>query len=176
MPFAYNIRRSTRARSLGITIYPDSRVIVVVPRRHVGDVEPFVKKHTSWVVKHLARAKNREVIHIKRCDIRALKRRAQHLAHERAAHFARHYRVSFSKITIRAQKSRWGSCSRAGNLSFNYRLAALTREIADYIVVHEICHLRHMHHGSAFWNMVEECVPHQYALRKRLRNITFVFD
>lgn len=66
---------------------------------------------------------------------------------------------SYSKITIRDQKSRWGSCSSLGTLSFNYRLIFAPAGVLDYVVVHELCHLTHMNHSKNFWNMVEKIMP-----------------
>jgi hypothetical protein len=85
------------------------------------------------------------------------------------------YGVSLKKISIRAQKSRWGSCSHGGNLSFNYKIAALPPHIAEYIIVHEVCHLLELNHAARFWGHVERAVPHHKAVRKELRDIVVSF-
>jgi len=71
--------------------------------------------------------------------------------------------------SVRCTKTRWGSCSVSGWLSFNSRLAMLSPDIAEYIVVHELCHLKQMNHGKAFWNEVASALPNCASLRAKLR-------
>ncbi|HEX7525325.1 MAG TPA: M48 family metallopeptidase, partial [Gaiellaceae bacterium] len=73
---------------------------------------------------------------------------------EAAAH-----RVAYSRLTLRDQRSRWGSCSSKGALSFNWRLVLAPHDVLDYVVVHEVCHLVEHHHGPAFWQLVERRRP-----------------
>lgn len=94
---------------------------------------------------------------------------ARAVVHDRVRHFNQHYNLPVGRITIRNQKSRWGSCSKKGNLNFNYKLAFLPAELRDYIIVHEICHVKEFNHGRGFWELVGQTVPEYKALRKRLR-------
>lgn len=108
------------------------------------------------------------------------------LVNSRAAHFSNLYnsifadphhpgheayrgKFSYKKITIRNQSSRWGSCSRKGNMNFNYRIALLPSEFADYIIVHELCHLAEFNHSKKFWDLVEMTVPNWQKLRNELK-------
>ncbi|MGN0400986.1 MAG: M48 family metallopeptidase [Acetatifactor sp.] len=84
----------------------------------------------------------------------------------RVAFFHRLTGGTYTSITIRDQKTRWGSCSSGGTLSFNYRLIFAPPEVLDYVVVHELCHLTHMNHGTAFWNMVGSVMP-DYKIHKQ---------
>ena len=77
---------------------------------------------------------------------------------------------SFRKIIIRGQKTRWGSCSTRKNLSFNYKLMKYREEIIDYVILHEICHLREMNHSKKFWSLVEILCPNFKALKKELKS------
>lgn len=95
----------------------------------------------------------------------ACRARAKKLVLERLAHFAPQYNVTFARVTIKDMSSRWGSCSRRGNLNFNYRLLFLPPELVDYVVVHEVCHLREMNHSRAFWALVAQTIP-DFAVRK----------
>ena len=88
----------------------------------------------------------------------------------RVAHFAPLAGVSWGKITIRTQRSRWGSCSAQGNLSFNALLLLTPPEVLDYVVVHELCHRKEMNHSPRFWAEVEKLVPDWKARRLWLRH------
>ena len=95
------------------------------------------------------------------------------MVHERVRHFMGHYGVRHGmvvgRIAIRNQKSRWGSCSKKGNLNFNYKILFLPPDIVDYIIVHELCHLRQFDHSPKFWALVGETIPNYQQLRARLR-------
>lgn len=88
---------------------------------------------------------------------------------ERAAILADRYGFRINKVSIRNQKTRWGSCSARGNLSFNFNLVQYRKEIIDYVIVHELCHLKEMNHSNKFWNLVEKICPDYKALRRELK-------
>lgn len=121
------------------------------------------------------RMRGKLVIRLKRSDIARLKRAATSNVAVRCQYFAKMYDVEFKRIVIGAQKSRWGSCSSSGTLSFNYKIAALPERLARYIIVHEICHLKEMNHSKKFWGLVELAVPEHREVRKELRNTVIVF-
>lgn len=102
---------------------------------------------------------------------KAQRERARALVHARLEHYNAHYNFTYHKVFIKNQKTRWGSCSSNGNLNFNYRITELTPELADYLVVHELCHLKEFNHGQAFWDLVAEQIPDYLELSKRLRHI-----
>ena len=81
------------------------------------------------------------------------------------------YDFCFNRICIRNQRTRWGSCSSKRNLNFNYRVIHLPYELAKYIVVHELCHLKHMNHSKEFWNLVATIIPAHKEFRKKLRKV-----
>ena len=124
----------------------------------------FAKQKEAWIQKHLELMKRRNESNRASDEasepenkytpeeLENMKRYIKNLINERAASFAAVMGVSFGKITVRSQKTRWGSCSSAGNLNFNCLLALCPSEVIDYVVVHELCHLRHMNHSRAFWN------------------------
>lgn len=89
----------------------------------------------------------------------------------RVEYFAQQHNFTYGRIAIKNQRRCWGSCSAKQNLNFNYRLVFLPPEIIDYVVVHELCHLRHFHHRAEFWAEVEAILPNYQALLLALRAI-----
>jgi predicted metal-dependent hydrolase len=113
-----------------------------------------------------------------RRDYLAHKEAARHIVHERLAYFRRYYAdlghdLSYHRVAVRDQRSRWGSCSKVGNLNFNYRLVRLRPELQDYIIVHELCHIKEFNHAPAFWTLVALAVPQWRQLRAELRTVKF---
>jgi len=83
----------------------------------------------------------------------------------------KHYGFTYNKIAIRDQKSRWGSCSRNKNLNFNYKLLYVSKEEREYVIVHELCHLREMNHSKSFWSLVSEVIPDHKKHRNQLKRM-----
>lgn len=96
---------------------------------------------------------------------------AREIITSRVEYFATKYNFSYGRIAIKDQKRCWGSCSAKQNLNFNYKLLFLPPELLDYIVVHELCHLRHFHHKSTFWEEVEKIIPEYRERILQLRTI-----
>jgi predicted metal-dependent hydrolase len=99
--------------------------------------------------------------------------RTRILVTERVSYWSQVYGISYGRVFIRKQKTRWGSCSRAGNLNFNYRLGFLPPHLVDYIIVHELCHIPQQNHSPAFWALVEQAMPDWKHLRNSLRSYRF---
>ena len=102
------------------------------------------------------------------------RKKAEEIIHDRLEYFNEHYRFRYHRITLRNQKSRWGSCSTQKNLNFNWRLAMAPVEIIDYVVVHELCHLKEMNHSASFWKLVSEACPDYKKSRKWLKENQFM--
>ncbi len=100
------------------------------------------------------------------------KQQARIIVEDRLSYFNQFYGYKWNRITIRNQKTRWGSCSKKGNLNFNYKIALLPPQMADYIIVHELCHLGEFNHSANFWNLVTKTVPNYKIIRKALKNKT----
>ena len=88
--------------------------------------------------------------------------------HARIAHINGFYGFIVGRVSIRNQKSRWGSCSKKGNLNFNYRLALIPPSLADYVIAHELCHLKEFNHGKKFWELIEKTIPDHQLRRHAL--------
>ena len=94
---------------------------------------------------------------------------ARALITERIEHLSSVHGFQYNRVAIRNQKTRWGSCSTKGNLNFNYKIFFLLPEMRDYIIVHELCHLKEFNHSKKFWDLVEEICPNCFEIRKELR-------
>ena len=177
----YTLRHSTRARRLRITVARGGVVVVVVPRgMSVQKAEAFVRAKADWIRRALLRA--REATSLLPYAWPARREYLAHRAEAKAVVLARVTRIaaqyyqrgasrelSYGAVTIRNQKSLWGSCSRKRNLSFNFRIIFLPPAAQDYIVAHELSHLVHFNHSAKFWAMVAEAVPEYKEIRKELR-------
>ena len=106
---------------------------------------------------------------IKKTIQRFYKEKAEEVIHDRLQFFNEHYGFQYNRVTMRNQKSRWGSCSRLKNLNFNWKLIMASIEVIDYVVVHELCHLKEMNHSSRYWSLVAQTIPEYKVIRKWLR-------
>ncbi len=95
-----------------------------------------------------------------------VQRAARVLVHQKLAQFNLSYAFQYHRVAIRNQSTRWGSCSSKGNLNFNYRIIFLPPELQDYLIVHELCHLKELNHGKKFWELVSQTIP-DYERRKK---------
>ena len=163
-----------KTKSLRLSIRSDGRVSVSAPRglsRRL--VDRFIVERADWIADKLDHFKKtygvRPSASERRKDYLSKKEKARKLIEGRLEHFNRFYGFKYTSISVRNQRTRWGSCSRKGSLNFNYRLADLSPELSDYIVVHELCHLGAFDHSRKFWSLVEKTVPNHMELRRRLR-------
>lgn len=169
------IERRRRARSIRLRVRPEGALHVVAPvflRR--GVIDDFVRMQHVWIVEQLARARDAQahpVLQHSRAAYEAHRHRAYEFVMSRIVVLNAQYQFSYQKISIRNQRSRWGSCSKKGNLSFNYKIALLPSHLADYIIVHELCHLAELNHAPQFWKLVARTVPEHKKLRQELRSI-----
>jgi hypothetical protein len=171
---SYSLKFSPRSRSLRLSVRSDGQVCVTAPKGVSKKlVERFIGDKADWIAGKLAYF--REIYGVRpsaaeiRKDYLAKKEKARKLIGSRLAHFNRFYGFEYKSISVRNQRTRWGSCSRKGSLNFNYRLFDLAPELSDYIIVHELCHLGAFDHSKRFWALVEKTVPNHLELRRRLR-------
>lgn len=160
-----------------ITVRPDQTITVTVPKRmSLREAHLFAEEKRSWIKNTLLALEKRTKDSItipkpKRKDFIEHKDRAYTLVEERLQHFNDFYQLTWNSISIKSMKTRWGSCSKRGNLNFSYRIVFLPPELADYLVVHELCHLKEFNHSSKFWETVEKSIPNYKLLRKQLKAI-----
>lgn len=163
--------RSAR-KTLAIEVKTDGQVIVRAPQRMPQrEIEKFVLGHQDWIQnarqKILEARENSRVVTDEERQVGIEK--AKVLIPQRVAYFAKRMGVTYGRITIREQKTRWGSCSSKGNLNFNWKLVLMPGEVLDYVVVHELAHRLEMNHSAAFWAIVERELPDYRARRKLLK-------
>lgn len=173
--YGYTLRRRRRVKYLRLSIEHDGAVTVTAPIAYpLFLIKKFLDKKMEWIAKGVSRIKNQpSLLGLKHSasDIRKYKKQARILVTDRLAYFNSYYNFKYHRIAIRNQKSRWGSCSSSKNLNFNYRLALLPEELADYIIVHELCHLREMNHSVKFWQLVGETIFDYKIRQKKLKKI-----
>ena len=167
MAFSYQIIRSRR-KTISLEIRPGGRILVRAPRqlsdRAIGD---FVSSRERWLREKLKKYEaHPPQSPLTAGELENLKKQAKADLTARAARFAALAGVNYGRVTIRAQRSRWGSCSREGNLNFNCLLMLVPEEIRDYVVIHELCHRKEMNHSPRFWAEVEKLCP-RYADHRR---------
>ena len=104
------------------------------------------------------------------------KNKALEMVKERIEYFNDFYNYKWNKISVKNQKTRWGSCSQRGNLNFNYKIALLPQKSSDYIIVHELCHLGEFNHSQKFWDLVAKTVPDYKETRRDLRKNGLMLD
>ena len=166
--------RSDR-RSISLEITPAGEVIVRAPKRMPeAEIRRFVKEKSSWLEKHLSkRAAEQELLEAEGfftdAEITQMKKLAKQIIPAKVAYFARLMGVTYERIAIRKQKTKWGSCSRDGNLNFNCLLMMAPPEVLDYVVVHELCHRLEMNHSARFWAQVERVLPEYKKPKKWLK-------
>ncbi len=168
----------SKRKTICIEITPDARVIVRAPKyASVAEINRLIGEKADWIDKHLRKMQEKQneraqapQPELTTQEIRLLTTRAKRIIPQRVRYYANLMGVEYGRITIRMQKSRWGSCSGKGNLNFNCLLMRTPDEIIDYVVVHELCHLKEMNHSPRFWAEVEKVIPDYKERRKWLKD------
>ncbi len=176
----YTVRRSKRAKYMNLAVHGDGRVVVTIPYGvGVATVERFVEEKKQWVIKHVEAFQQNKALRPKkhtRAEYLLYKERARKHISEKIAYFNKHSHFSFKSISVRNQKTRWGSCSSKGNLNFNYRILFLPDKLVDYLIVHELCHLKEMNHSKRFWTLVASILPDYKERQKGLKKYNHLYQ
>lgn len=155
--------RSDR-KTLSIQLKPGEIIARAPLRMKDKEIYSFIESKKSWIEKNFAKIEEREkaiseVQPFTQEEINALAEKAKALIPERVRYYAPKIGVTYNRITIRCQRTRWGSCSSKGNLNFNCLLALFPLEVIDSVVVHELCHRKHMNHSPQFYAEIEKVFP-----------------
>ena len=169
LDISYTLIRSSR-KTLSLEVRPDGTVTVRAPRRlSEKAIRDFVASKESWLREKLQKYES-PLPPLTAGELAQLKQQAREDLSRRVSLWAPQVGVSFERITIRAQRTRWGSCSNGGNLNFNCLLMLSPPEIRDYVVIHELCHRKHMNHSPGFWSEVAKHCPDYARHRKWLKD------
>lgn len=164
---AYRVVRSDR-RTIAIQIMPDGSVVVRCPRNYPdARIRSFVESKAAWIAKHQKPTPVYEKL--SQIQLQQMKAQAAEVIRQRLDYYAPIVGVTYGRVTIRSQRTRWGSCSAKGNLNFNCLLAIVPPEVLDYVVVHELCHRKELNHSARFWREVARILPDYADRRKWLR-------
>ena len=165
-PAPYFIRHR-RARRYVLRLDPDGRVRVTIPRGgSLREAQAFVSRHQSWIERQRAQLTSSIVA---ADDIRALKARARLELPVRLLEMASGLGLQVVRVSIRNQRTRWGSCGRDGHICLNWRLVLMPEWVRDYVLVHELIHLRRLDHSPAYWRLVAAAYPSFREARAWLR-------
>lgn len=167
-----------RSRNLKILVYKSGRVVLTRPKYvSLKQAERYLDTKLQWLEKTLSSFNiklpldlNKD-LGLEKEHYKNYKERARVMIEKRTAEINLHYGFKYKKISIRNQRTRWGSCSKAGNLNFNYRLFFLSNEEMDYVIAHELCHLKEFNHSPKFWKLVEEFCPNYKAIRRKIKKL-----
>lgn len=168
----------SRRKSLAIEITPELQVVVRAPARMpVREINAFVQEKDDWIRAHLQRMEEKKRLReqhrepaFSEEELQELATQAMTLIPQKVRYYAQIIGVTYGRITIRNQRTRWGSCSGKGNLNFNCLLLLMPEEVLDYVVVHELCHRKEMNHSARFWEEVKKILPDYRQRRKWLKD------
>lgn len=173
MDFDYIIKDSSRAKNICLSVNRDGQVLATKPKRVPKYlVEEFVKKKRSWVeacLKRLAEKKDSLAPLPTKQDFIANRYKFQRLIRQRVEKVNAAYGFKYGLVTVKNAKTRLGSCSRRGHLNFSYQLSRFDDELIDYVVTHELCHLKEFNHSRKFWDLVALTIPNYGEIRKKIK-------
>lgn len=163
MDFTYTLIKSKR-KTISLEVRGDELIVRAPNRTTKREADEFVRKHEAWIIKKreqiaARKAMERAVPRLSEEELRVLSQMAKKVIPERVAYYAQRMGASYGRITLRCQKTRWGSCSAKQNLNFNILLMLTPPEVLDSVVVHELCHLFEMNHSARFYERVYAVYP-----------------
>jgi predicted metal-dependent hydrolase len=169
--------RHPRARRYLIRVEDDGRVRVTVPRwGSKREAAAFAEREHAWIEKQRARLAGQRTAsareRIPEAIERELRTRAKRELPSRLLELAARHALTVTRVSVRNQRWRWGSCSRNGHICLNWRLVQMPDAVRDYVMIHELMHLRRMDHSPKFWKLVEAACPTFQTSRAYLRSLS----
>lgn len=170
--FEYELRRTSR-KSVSVQITKEAKIIVRAPfDLEEQYIEAFLEEKRAWIEKHVILMKEkyatpfRKLTDEEKMEIRVY---AENILSSRVSYYAKHMEVEYNSIKVKFQKTVFGSCSSKNNLNFNAIIVYMPTDVMDYVIVHELAHLKQMNHSAAFWKEVESILPNYKIARKWLK-------
>lgn len=164
----------SKRKTFSLEIKQDGRVICRVPDyARKEEIDGFILSNKGWLEKNLCKIqenKKEALPEFSVDELKALRVKAQEVIPERVDFWAEKIGVNYNKVFFKFQKTRWGSCSSKGNLNFNCFLMLTDEKLMDYVIVHELCHLKYMNHSKLFWNTVASVMPDYRKYKASLRD------
>jgi predicted metal-dependent hydrolase len=171
------LKRSRRARNMNLTVKPFSGVGVTIPRGvSLKQVEQFVASKTEWIIKHLAQARQLEIKRLHAASVieETDAKEARKILVQKLKTLAERHGFKVGNVSVRKQKTRWGSCSVDNNISLNINLIHLPQQLMSYVILHELLHTRIKNHGRQFWKELDDLVGDARTLRSRLNEYSYL--
>jgi len=168
-----DIRKSRKAKRMRIAVYCDGSVVAVHPE-NIGfsKILSIIENKFDWIKEKIEFFNSKQDIAVFKGTKREYlkhKDEALELAKNRILYFNQFYNFHYKSVCIKNQKTRWGSCSVKKNLNFNYKIIFLPKELQDYLIVHELCHLKEFNHSKKFWDLVRLKISNLDSVSKMLR-------
>lgn len=167
---SYHFQRSWRTTQIRIAVQNTGIVKVTIPffvPRTIA--EQFVQSQQRWILEKIAIIHKKESVLKNHQPYRTSKAAARAYIRDLITQYTQKYHFTYNRLSIKNHTSRWGSCSQKKNLNFNYKILFLPRALAEYIIVHELCHLEHLNHSQNFWDHVGKIIPDYKKRRKELK-------
>lgn len=170
---SYSFRKSRRARRICLVVHRDGSIVLTSP---IGMpemlAERFIRQKMPWIISKLdffSHLPKNSIPCLGRKDYLKLRERARVFVMQKLRELNAIYGFEYHAVSIRNQKTCWGSCSRKGNLNFNFRIIFLPEKLQNYVIVHELCHLKELNHSPQFWALVARTVPNWAVVRQELK-------
>jgi predicted metal-dependent hydrolase len=171
---SYKLRRTSSARRVKISIDREGQVNLTVPRFiPIKMAEMFLISKKDWIFQKLDEVKTiklqTNLLKRKYPDYKSSRKEALGIIKKTVEEVNEFYNYKYGRITVKNQSTCWGSCSAKGNLNFNYKLAYMDEKYMDYVVTHELCHLKELNHSKRFWALVAQRLPNYRVVQREMR-------
>ena len=161
----------TKRRTIALQITKEGKAVVRAPLyAPQSRIDEFVSSKSAWAQRHIDRILSETILPKYTAEeIKGFMRAARAVLPEKTEFFAKKIGVCYGRVSVRAQRTLWGSCTAKGNLNFNCLLVNVPEKVFEYVVIHELCHRKYMNHSQAFWHAVEKFCPEYKIYRKWLK-------